>query len=66
MKIVCPECGSAALWLLDDWVDSTLADDGVILEGAGILCECRACHASFEVSATGFTVKVEDHGKGVS
>ena len=60
MKIVCPECGSAALWLLDDWVDSTLADDGVILEGAGIVCECRACHIVFEIRATEFKVVVEE------
>ena len=66
MKIVCPICGNSGVWLLNDWVDATLGDDGVTLEGAGIACECRACHASFEVSATGFTVKVEDHGKCVS
>ena len=60
MKIVCPECGSAALWLLDDWVDSTLGDDGVTLEGAGILCECRTCHIVFEIRATEFKVVVEE------
>ena len=60
MKIVCPECGSAALWLLDDWVDSTLADDGVTLEGAGIVCGCRTCHIVFEIRATEFKVVVEE------
>ena len=60
MKIVCPECGSAALWLLDDWVDSTLGDDGVTLDGAGILCECRTCHIEFEIRATEFKVVVEE------
>ena len=60
MKIVCPECGSAALWLLDDWVDSTLAGDGVILEGAGIVCGCRTCHIVFEIRATEFKVVVEE------
>ena len=59
MKVVCPNCGHSGVWLLDDWVDSTLADEGVSLDGAGILCECRACHASFEVRATGFSLQGE-------
>lgn len=58
MKIVCPECGSAALWLLDDWVDVTLADAGVSINSAGVVCECRICRTIFEVRATGFEVKI--------
>ncbi len=57
MKIVCPECGSAALWLLDDWVDAMITDEGIWLEGAGIACECRTCYSTFEVHAAGFSLQ---------
>jgi len=60
MMIIYPNCGHSEVWLLDDWVDSTLADEGVSLDGAGILCECRTCHIVFEIRATEFKVVVEE------
>ena len=60
MMIVCPNCGHSRVWLLNDWVDSTLADEGVSLDGAGILCECRTCRIVFEIRATEFKVVVEE------
>jgi len=59
VRVVCPKCGSPHVWICNDWVDTTITDEGIWLEGAGIACECHMCYSTFEVRATGFSLQGE-------